>query len=497
MLRHRRGMQTDFVFLRRISVRLLAFKENTMKIVLIVIVAYLLVMLGIGLLFSKKTSSAEDYYLSGRSLPTFVLVFTFAATWIGASATLGKSGLGYSAGYSAIYPTLGSFVAFFVFSLFAGKIRRVGANNSISSIPELFLRRFGKSTSLIASVVIAWTLICTTGTQLIAFSKVLKYIFSPYGISYEQAVIAGMLVIILYTVLSGMYGVAYTDVMQGLILMTVIGLIVPAGAMQMAGGWTALHEELPQSYFTFAPSISMIGYTVTSLLYFVSGPPYWQRAFAAKDEKAAVRGAFGGNLLIIYYTIAVVFIGICAAVVFPGVGADEAEMVLLMMVEARFHPLVYAITVAAIVAVIMSTTDSYLILSAQTVALDIFGMASGSKDEKSIIRASRISVIITGALALVFALSMQNIFQAMMLSMTQYAAAVAIPALAALFSKKVTRQGMNSAMISGLAFSLIWSKLLHSPGGISESIAGSLVSLLVIIVVSALTQSKEPAPYFD
>ena len=468
-----------------------------MNIVLIVMLIYLAVMLGIGLLFSRRTRNTEDYYLSGRSLPTFVLVFTFAATWIGASATLGKSGLAYSAGYSAIYPTLGSFAAFFIFSFFAGRIRRIGADHDISSIPDLFLKRFGKTTSVIASIVIAWTLICTTGTQLIAFSKVLKYIFSPYGISYEQAVIAGMLVIILYTVLSGMYGVAYTDVMQGIILITAIGLVVPFGALEMAGGLDALHAELDPSYFTFAPSISMFGYTITSLLYFVAGPPYWQRAFAAKSDKAAFRGAFGGNLIIIYYTIAVIFIGICAAVVFPGISSDESEMVLLMMVEARFHPLIYAVTVAAIVAVIMSTTDSYLILSAQTIAVDIYGLVGKKHDEKSVIRFSRISVVLTGILALLFALSMQNIFQAMMLSMTQYAAAVAIPALAALFSKKVTKQGMNAAMICGLLSSIIWSKVLHSPGGISESIAGSIIAFIVIVVVSALTQQKESTPYFD
>lgn len=465
--------------------------------VLIVMGIYMVLMLGIGIVFSKKASSEEGYYLSGRSLPTFVLVFTFAATWIGASATLGKSGLAYTTGLSALSPTLGSFAAFFIFSFFAGRIRRIGAKHDVSSIPELFCKRFGKVTSIIAAAVIAWTLIGTTGTQLIAFSKVLEYIFSPYGISYEQALLVGMMVVVLYTVLSGMYGVAYTDVLQGLILLVVIGIAVPAGALDMAGGWRSLRAQADPSFFTLKPTMAMFGYTITSLLYFVAGPPYWQRAFAAKSDKAAVSGAFGGNLIIIYYTLAVIFIGICASVVFPGVAAADTEMVLLKMVESRFHPIIYAITVAAIVAVIMSTTDSYLILSAQTVTTDIICCLTGKKDTRTVIRISRISVAVVGVLSLLFALSMKNIFQAMMLSMTQFAAGVAVPALAALFSKKVTKEGMISAMLSGLAFSLIWSKLLHSPGGISESIAGSLLSLVVIVAVSALTQKKEPAPFLD
>jgi len=158
-----------------------------MQLVLIVVGLYMAAMLAIGFIFSKKSDDATNYFLSGRSLPSFVLIFTFAATWIGASSTLGKSGLAYTSGLSAISPTIGAFIAFFIFTFFAGRIRRIGAEHNISSIPELFERRFGRTTSLIAALVIAYTLIGTTGTQLIAFSKVLEHIFNPYGISYEQA----------------------------------------------------------------------------------------------------------------------------------------------------------------------------------------------------------------------------------------------------------------------------------------------------------------------
>lgn len=468
-----------------------------MTTVLIVLAAYMVLMVVVGLIFSKKASSVDGYYLSNRSLPTYVLVFTFAATWIGASATLGKSGLAYTSGLSAISPTLGTFVAFFIFSFFAGRIRKIGADYNIKSIPELFYKRFGAATSVICALVIAWTLIGTTGAQLVAFSKILKYIFSPYGISYEQALIIGMVIVVAYTVLSGMYGVAYTDVLQGLILLIVIGFIVPFSALSKAGGWTNLKAQVDPSFFSLKPSMSMIGYTVTSFLYFVAGPPYWQRAFAAKSDKAAGRGAFGGNLLIIYYTLAVILCGICACVVFPNVPASDTEMVLLMMVESAFPAIIYSITVAAIVAVIMSTTDSYLILSAQTITTDIITVLFGEKDQKKTIIITRVSVVIVGIFSLLYALKMNNIFESLMLSMTQFAAAVAVPALFALFSRKVTKEAMISAMLSGLISSILWNKVLHNPWGLSESISGSIVSLIVIIVVSAITQKKQPAPFLE
>ena len=456
-----------------------------MTTVLVVVGLYMALMLAIGVIFSKKATDAEGYYLSGRSLPTIVLVFTFAATWIGASSTLGKSGLAYSNGISAISPTIGSFIAFFIFTAFAGRIRKIGAEHDII-------------TSLIAALVIAWTMICTTGTQLIAFSKVLEYIFSPFGISYEQALIIGMAIVVLYTVMSGMYGVAYTDVVQGIILLVVIGLIIPFSALGQIGGMDGLKANLDESYFRFSPDIKMLGYTVTSFLYFVAGPPYWQRAFSAKSSKAATRGSLGGNIVIIFYTIAVILIGMCAAVIYPNVAAGDTEMVLLMVTEKYFPTIVYALTVASILAVIMSTTDSYLILSAQTVTTDIVAKLAGEIEQKKMVLISRISVAAVGLFAVLYALRMSNIFQAMMLSMTQFSAGVAVPALAALFSKRVTREGMISSMLSGLIFSVIWARVLSNPWGLSEAISGSIVSLIVIVVVSALTQKKgKPAPFFS
>ena len=468
-----------------------------MTTVLVVVGLYMALMLAIGIIFSKKATNAEGYYLSGRSLPTVVLVFTFAATWIGASSTLGKSGLAYSNGISAISPTIGSFIAFFIFTAFAGRICKIGAEHDISSIPDLFHKRFGKAT-LIAALVIAWTMICTTGTQLIAFSKVLEYIFSPFGISYEQALIIGMAIVVLYTVMSGMYGVAYTDVVQGIILLAVIGLIIPFSALGQIGGLNGLRAGLDESYFRFSPDIKMIGYTVTSFLYFVAGPPYWQRAFSAKSSKAATRGSLGGNIVIIFYTLAVILIGMCAAVIYPNLAAGDTEMVLLMVTEKYFPTIVYALTVASILAVIMSTTDSYLILSAQTVTTDIVAKLSGEMEQKKMVLISRISVAAVGLFAVLYALKMSNIFQAMMLSMTQFSAGVAVPALAALFSKRVTREGMISSMLSGLIFSVIWARVLSNPWGLSEAISGSVVSLIVIVVVSAFTQKKgKPAPFFS
>ena len=94
----------------------------------------------------------EGFYLGKRNMPLPILMLTVAATWIGASSTLGKSGLAYRIGITAMVPTLATFVAFSVFSLFAGKIQRIGVKYHISSIPDLISHRFGKVPALLASM---------------------------------------------------------------------------------------------------------------------------------------------------------------------------------------------------------------------------------------------------------------------------------------------------------------------------------------------------------
>ena len=465
--------------------------------VILVILIYFVLMLGVGLLFKEKAQNLTGYFLSSRSLPTPVVIFTFAATWIGASATLGKSGLAYSTGLPAISSTIGSFGAFFIFTFFAGRINRIGQKYDISSIPNLFYKRFGKSTSIIAAAIIGWTMIGTVGTQMIGSSKMLEFIFQPYGISYETALIISVIVVVIYTAISGMYGVAYTDVIQGIILLVVIGAIIPAVSLQKAGGWETLQATLPASYFTLDLDISLIGYLITSFLYFVAGPPYWQRAFAAKDHKTAQLGALGGNVIIVIYTLMVILIGICAAIIYPNVAPANQEMIILLMVRDYFPTILYALTAAALLSVIMSTTDSYLILASQTITADVIQPLFHINDTRKLIRISKLSVAVVGVFSLIFALMMTNVFQAMMLSMTCFAASAAIPALAAIFSKKVTTQGMNAAMLSGLVSAILWGSVLNTPYGISESIAGSVVSLIVIILVSAATQGRKSAPFLD
>lgn len=231
----------------------------------------------------------------------------------------------------------------------------------------------------------------------------------------------------------------------------------------------------------------------------MSGPPYWQRALAAKSSSAATHGAIGGNVIILFYGVMVTLIGMCAVklyAVFPA-GVSH-EMLIPLMVQEKFSPFIFALTITALLAVIMSTVDSYLLLAAQTLTMDIYGCLKPTEKPEKLMKLGRIAVAVVGAGAVIFALKLESIFNAMVFSLTYYSATLAIPCLAALLSKKVTKQGVIAGMLFGGGGAIIWKVLLNTPWGISEAIFGALVSLVALTLVSALTGlKKEPAAFFE
>lgn len=468
-----------------------------MDLVIIVLILYMVLVIAVSLKLKGKAETVEGFYLAKRSTPLPVLILTIAATWIGASSTLGKSGLAYRIGVTAMVPTLATFLAFSIFSLFAGKIQRIGANHHITSIPDLISRRFGRLPSSIASAVIAWTLIGTVGTQMVASAQILKFIFSDYGISYETSLIITTIVVIIYTSLSGFYGVVYSDAIQGILLLIVIGLFLPITAIQKAGGMATLMQSVPEGFFSLEIDNSIISYLFVYLLYFMSGPPYWQRAFAASDSGSAQRGSFGGNIIIILYSFSVTLVGICGAVLIPSFPSGVSdEMLIPVMVKEFFHPLLYALTITSFMAIVMSTIDSYLLLAAQTVSTDIARVIKPDISDKEQLKLSKYAVVILGILALFFALRAENILDSLVFSMSYFSACIAIPAMATLLSRKTTRTGILCGMIGGLTVAVVWKEILHTPYGLNEAIAGSAVSLIALIVGSILTQ-KETSVFLE
>ena len=183
--------------------------SNITTLDLVIVALYLLGMLGIGVYFVRRIQNAGDYYVAGRSLGPLVLAGTVCATIIGGSAMMGRAGLGYDYGSLAVVTALPYLIGMFVFSGISGRIQEVGVKYNITSIPELFEKRFSKTAKCLIALLIGYTMMGTVASQITAVAVIVKMIGGKIGITYEMGACLATFIFIFYTAASGLFGVVY------------------------------------------------------------------------------------------------------------------------------------------------------------------------------------------------------------------------------------------------------------------------------------------------
>ena len=361
---------------------------------LAIIGAYLIAMVLIGLVVVKKVRSMDDYYLGGRSFGPLVLMATVCATIIGGSGLMGRAGVAYSSGFKAIMTALPYLLGMFIFSGLAGRISDVGTKFGVTSIPDLFEQRFGKTAKVVLGCLIAFTMMGTVASQVTATATIINMLGGEIGISYELGALIACAVFIIYTATSGLFGVIYTDVFQFVMLILFVYILIPALAI----------EILP------------VGLTGLAL--------------------------------------------------------------------------------AGILSVIMSTADSYLIVSVQTCVHDIYKVFRPDTPERKELRLTRVFAVVLPLGALLIALYIKNAYNILMFAWSFYAAAAGLPAFAALYWKKATKAGVLSGMAAGFTVTIAW-KLLGQPFGLGATVPGAIACALALVLVSLATYKRHPSVYLD
>ena len=212
-----------------------------------IIAAYLIAMVVIGVVVVKKVQSTDDYYLGGRSFGPLVLMATVCATIIGGSGLMGRAGVAYSSGFKAIMTALPYLLGMFIFSGFAGRISAVGTTFNVTSIPDLFEQRFGKTAKVILGCLIAFTMMGTVASQVTATATIINMLGNEVGISYEVGALIACAVFIIYTATSGLFGVIYTDVFQFVMLILFVYIMIPTASLAKLGGLSVFLRTWPRN----------------------------------------------------------------------------------------------------------------------------------------------------------------------------------------------------------------------------------------------------------
>ena len=464
---------------------------------LIIVGIYLVVMISIGVYSVRKIKSAGDYYVAGRSFGPLVLMATVCATIIGGSGLMGRAGVAYSSGFKAVLTAIPYLLGMFIFSGISGRISKIGMKYSITSIPELFEKRFGKTAKIILSAMIAFTMMGTVASQVTATATIINMLGGNIGISYEIGALIATIVVMVYTATSGLFGVVFTDVFQFYMLLLFVYILIPVASLLNVGGWSNFVANLDTSLVKPYINGSIAGDIVTYLVFTMAGAEMWQRAFAAKDAKSAKKGMFLGTAVYGVTIALVFFMGIIAHQIIGGdvlaqYGSTDAVVPALAI---KVLPIgLTGLALAGMLSVIMSTADSYLLVSVQTCVHDIGKTIKPNMTDKTEILLSRIFSVILPIGALIIALYIKNAYNILMFAWTFYAAAAGLPAFAALYWKKATKQGIIAGMVSGFLVCITW-KLMGQPFGLGSAVPGTIACAIALITVSLVTCKKSPATY--
>jgi len=460
-----------------------------------IILVYLAGMVAVGIWTSRKIKNLTDYSLAGKSLGFLVMIGTLVGAAIGAASTMGKAGKAYELGIIFVTAGLGYIAGLVVFGLLSGRLRKLG----IWTIPDALFKRYGKGINLACGAAMFITVIALFGGQIIGIGLIFTAVGQSLGLTYTTSIILAGVVMILYTVLGGLFAVAYTDLIQTIIMLVSIGVILPifilandSGSI-LAGAWQSAASGT-------GPGISplyLISIWIIDFCFCLVDPGLWQRANAATSGKVIRNSMFITAGVYVYWSVVVVLLGILGIFLVPNIvqnyGSTDAVIPVMIV---KYLPMgLVGLCLAGLMAVMMSTASVALLISGTTVANDLIKAARPQTSETKLLLWAKLVIILVGALGIVFAMVMRGIFDILLLAFAVYVSAVFIPAMAAFFWKKATRQG---AIVSSIVSTIVCVALYAVKQFVEipwlEPIVISLaVSLILMWTVSRATYKPESA----
>ncbi|MDH5762380.1 MAG: sodium/proline symporter [Nitrospinota bacterium] len=467
--------------------------------IIVVFILYVILMLGIGWVTSRKATSPSHYFLADRSLKAWVTAVSSTASSESAWAVLGTVGLVYKEGLAAVWFLPGCLIGYAVNWLFiAERLRKHSHETHAITIPDYLEAHFNDKTNvlrLISVVIIFACMMAYVGAQFSAIGKTFDAIF---GVPHHVSIPIGAAIIILYTMMGGFLAVAWTDFVQGLIM--VFGLVLLSViALVNLGGFAGMIEQVsevhPQTleWMGGRTSGAFFGFMVGLLgigLGYPGQPHVLNRYMAAKDTQTIRHGmwiALGWGLLV--YSSAIV-LGLCGHALFPDL--SDPEHLFPKAAESLLPTVVSAVVLTGVLAAIMSTVSAQIIVAASAVAHDVYTkMISRDMTHQQILMISRMSVLLLGIGAMIIALlKVPVIFWFVLFAWSGLGASFGPVILFTLYARNVTREGAIAGMLTGFITTLIWKMAGFSDSVIYELVPAFLLASLAVWGVSLWTQQK-------
>ncbi|WP_394213969.1 sodium/proline symporter PutP [Brachybacterium vulturis] len=473
----------------------------------IALVVYFAVMVGIGVYAFRKTSDGEDYMLGGRQLHPFTAALSAGASDMSGWLLLGLPGALYMGGlveaWIAVGLTIGAGLNWY---FIAPRLRQYTqiASNSIT-VPSFFGNRLHDRTNILR--IAAGLIILLFFTFYVSSGMVAGGVFfqSMFGGPYVTGMLLVGGVTILYTLFGGFLGASYTDVVQGMIMLVSL-ILVPITAMFVVGGPAAMFASVREVNADFgsmtagATAVGIISSLAWGLGYF-GQPHIIVRFMALRSSRDAKYGFAVGMSWMILCVVGAVFTALAGLAYFQQnqdailTDSTNGESVFLDLSQLLFHPLIAGVLLAAVLAAIMSTISSQLIVSSSALVEDLVGGFGVKLSARAALWFGRIGVLVVSVVALILALDPgSSVLGLVAFAWAGFGAAFGPIVILSLFWRRLTVIGAAVGMVAGAAVSFTWGQFepdvawgLFGGDHLYEIVPGFLVCLVLAVVVSMIT----------
>lgn len=463
---------------------------------------FLLVLLLITFWSRKESNSMQGYYVAGKQLPWWVVAFSTCATGESGWLLLGLTGMGYLVGLHALWVVVGEVIGVALsWSFVAKKLKSATDQYDSITVPDYLASRFGDQRHVlrIISVVIILSMVGTyAAAQMVAAGKAFEVFLH---LDYQKGVVLGAVVTILYTAVGGFKAVAYTDVLQGVLMLAAL-VIMPIVAITHLGGWDLTKASLMSIDPGLLTSMGPHGWTVAGLvavlsflaigLPFLGVPQLMVRYISIRSEEEVGRAGVLSVATILLFGVGAVMIGVSGRVLFPDLA--DAETVLPHMSEVLFAPIITGIIMIVVLAAIMSTVDSLLILASSAVVRDLLGkIPKISPSDDKLAMYGKVTTVALGLSAMLFALTdSRAIFWFVLFAWSGLGAAFGPVLLCSLYWRKMTRAGAIAGMLSGFLVTIFWVLFVKEKAyDLYEMVPAFITGIAAIVLVSLFTAPKD------
>jgi SSS family solute:Na+ symporter/sodium/proline symporter len=486
---------------------------------IVVVVAYVLMLLGISVYKSRTVKSDEDFMVAGRNVPVYMLVATLVCTWIGSGSLFGTAGLTFRTGVSELWFSAGAWVGILVIYMIAARVRRIAQY----TLTDLLEKRYSQLAKVLGTITIIIAYMVIAGYQFKGGGRFIA-ILSDGSITPETGMIIAAFLIVGFTVLAGMVSIVSIDIFNGVIMLIALVITLPF-AIAGHGGLDAVIATIQQAQPSHLSVMGghdffwVVGIALPTFLLLMSESSMYQKFSSADSEdnaKKAVMGMFIGVVVVETLMMLIALVGFAIYADDPRffmadgtVNRAMAEEIILRIGFEQLPVVIGSLLLAAGAAIVISTGNTFLMVTSTNVTRDIFqAFFYKNATSSQVVWIQRACIVGIGLLAYLMMSQFETILEMALMSYTMIGASLAPPLLAAFFWKRVTRLGGVASIASGMLTVIAIATLNSIYKGSAEglqilgisfpmdtdyiAIPAVIVSVTTLVVVSLLSAKPEP-----